>query len=165
MSSSLILWVWSYVNPLTTVRFSQAINSLFSTGLSNESSLLSVSWRVGFYSFWRVLLWSSAESSRDRVSYSNRHTVVLISDDERGEIRTPSSIRSLSRGQTLELSVSVDLTKIKKRVLIQVTGMSCASCVAKIERHLMKKKGEEFIICCVNLIPSTMVWTIVVAHQ
>ena len=45
----------------------------------------------------------------------------------------------------MELSVSVDLTKIKKRVLIQVTGMSCASCVAKIERHLMKKKGEEFI--------------------
>ena len=71
--------------------------------------------------------------------------MVVISDDERGENRTPPSIRRLSRGQTLELSVSVDLTKIKKRVLIQVTGMSCASCVAKIERHLMKKKGEEFI--------------------
>ena len=70
---------------------------------------------------------------------------MVISDDERGETRTPPSIRRLSRGQTLELSVSVDLTKIKKRVLIQVTGMSCASCVAKIERHLMKKKGEEFI--------------------
>ena len=70
---------------------------------------------------------------------------MLISDDERGETRTPPSIRRLSRGQTLELSVSVDSTKIKKRVLIQVTGMSCASCVAKIERHLMKKKGEEFI--------------------
>ena len=68
--------------------------------------------------------------------------MVLISDDERGETRTPPSIKE---GQTLELSVSVDLTKIKKRVLIQVTGMSCASCVAKIERHLMKKKGEEFI--------------------
>ena len=48
------------------------------------------------------------------------------------------------KGQTLELSVSVDLTKIRKRVLIQVTGMSCASCVAKIERYLVKKKGEEF---------------------
>ena len=68
--------------------------------------------------------------------------MVLISDDERGETKTPPSIKE---GQTLELSVSVDLTKIKKRVLIQVTGMSCASCVAKIERHLMKKKGEEFI--------------------
>ena len=71
--------------------------------------------------------------------------MVLITEDERGETRTPPPIRRLSRGQTLELSVSVDLTKIKKRVLIQVTGMSCASCVAKIERHLIKKRGEEFI--------------------
>lgn len=68
--------------------------------------------------------------------------MVLISDDERCETRTPPSIKE---EQTLELSVSVDLTKIKKRVLMQVTGMSCASCVAKIERHLMKKRGEEFI--------------------
>ena len=39
----------------------------------------------------------------------------------------------------------VDFSAIRKRVVIQVTGMSCSSCVAKIERHLMKKKGEEFI--------------------
>ena len=70
--------------------------------------------------------------------------MIVISDDEMTETRTPASIRRLSRGQTLELSVSVDQTKIRKRVLIQVTGMSCASCVAKIERYLVKKKGEEF---------------------
>ena len=74
--------------------------------------------------------------------------MIVISDDEMTETRTPPSIRRLSRGQTLELSVSVDQTKIRKRVLIQVTGMSCASCVAKIERYLIKKKGEEFTIHC-----------------
>ena len=69
--------------------------------------------------------------------------MVLILDDERVETRTPTSVTRLNQEQTLELSVSVDLTKIRKRVLIQVTGMSCASCVAKIERYLGKKKGEE----------------------
>ena len=50
----------------------------------------------------------------------------------------------------MELSdFSVDLTKPRKRVLIQVTGMSCASCVAKIERHLGKKRGEEGLIVSV----------------
>jgi len=66
---------------------------------------------------------------------------VVILHNERAETRASPSI---IQGQTLELSVSVDLTKIRKRVLIQVTGMSCASCVAKIERYLVKKKGEEF---------------------
>ena len=31
---------------------------------------------------------------------------------------------------------------LKKRVQLRVTGMSCASCVAKIERHLSKRPGE-----------------------
>ena len=67
--------------------------------------------------------------------------------DDRDGVRTPPPIRRLSRGQRLELSdFSVDLTKPRKRVLIQVTGMSCASCVAKIERHLGKKRGEEGLI-------------------
>ena len=66
---------------------------------------------------------------------------MVILHDEGAETRASPSI---IQGQTLELSVSVDLTKIRKRVLIQVTGMSCASCVAKIERYLVKKKGEEF---------------------
>ena len=78
--------------------------------------------------------------------------MIEISDDEMTETRTPPSIRRLSRGQTLELSVSVDQTKIRKRVLIQVTGMSCASCVAKIERYLIKKKGEEFTIHIMTLL-------------
>ena len=73
--------------------------------------------------------------------------VVITPDDERDGARTPPPIRKLSREQRLELSdFSVDLTKPRKRVLIQVTGMSCSSCVAKIERHLGKKRGEEGLI-------------------
>lgn len=30
----------------------------------------------------------------------------------------------------------------KKKAVIRVTGMSCSSCVAKIERHLGKKDGK-----------------------
>ena len=76
-------------------------------------------------------------------------------DDERDGARTPPPIRRLSRGQRLELSdFSVDLTKPRKRVLIQVTGMSCASCVAKIERHLGKKRGEEGLIYSVGSWPT-----------
>lgn len=48
-------------------------------------------------------------------------------------------IGSRSAGGKDELSAS------RKRVHVQVTGMSCASCVAKIERHLKKQPGE---ICC-----------------
>ena len=36
----------------------------------------------------------------------------------------------------------VDLGQERKRALIQVTGMSCSSCVTKIERHLAKKRGK-----------------------
>ena len=46
----------------------------------------------------------------------------------------------------------------KKRVQLRVTGMSCASCVAKIERHLSKKPGESAAaVSCVGhrLLPET----------
>ena len=42
---------------------------------------------------------------------------------------------ALSKGKE-ELSAS------RKRIQVQVTGMSCASCVAKIERHLKQQPGE-----------------------
>lgn len=35
-----------------------------------------------------------------------------------------------------------EISANKKRILVHVTGMSCASCVAKIERHLKKQPGE-----------------------
>ena len=41
----------------------------------------------------------------------------------------------------------VDLGQERKRALIQVTGMSCSSCVTKIERHLAKKRGKPEGLC------------------
>ena len=38
-----------------------------------------------------------------------------------------------------------ELSPNRKRIHVQVTGMSCASCVAKIERHLKQQSGE---YCC-----------------
>ena len=35
-----------------------------------------------------------------------------------------------------------ELSPNRKRIQVQVTGMSCASCVAKIERHLKQQPGE-----------------------
>ena len=29
---------------------------------------------------------------------------------------------------------------------LKITGMSCSSCVAKIERHMKKKRGKLFLI-------------------
>ena len=91
-------------------------------------------------------------SSRARVSFSNRHTIVEVLDESAG-IKTPPPIKKLSHGHRLELSdYSVDLTGNKKRVQFQVTGMNCASCVAKIERHLGRKRGGYGIFqpltCC-----------------
>ena len=39
-----------------------------------------------------------------------------------------------------------ELSANRKRILVQVTGMSCASCVAKIERHLKQQPGEHLSI-------------------
>ena len=41
-----------------------------------------------------------------------------------------------------------ELSANRKRVQVQVTGMNCASCVAKIERHLKKKPGKVFESYC-----------------
>lgn len=40
-----------------------------------------------------------------------------------------------------------ELSPNRKRTLVQVTGMSCASCVAKIERHLKQKPGKLCLPC------------------
>jgi len=90
---------------------------------------------------WLCVFSAATDSSRARVSFSNRHTVVEIMN-ERAGIKTPTPIKKLGHGHRLEMSdYSVDLTGNKKRVQIQVTGMNCASCVAKIERHLRRKRG------------------------
>ena len=38
-----------------------------------------------------------------------------------------------------------ELSASRKRIHVQVTGMTCSSCVSKIERHLKKQPGE--VLC------------------
>ena len=38
--------------------------------------------------------------------------------------------------------VNIDEKDALQKAQFHVTGMSCASCVNKVERHLKKKKGE-----------------------
>ena len=38
----------------------------------------------------------------------------------------------------------------KKRVQLRVTGMSCSSCVAKIERHMSRRPGQPSASCGVG---------------
>ena len=50
------------------------------------------------------------------------------------------------RGETVIFSDGSDSSNRKKAV-VRVTGMSCSSCVAKIERHLGKTDGEKPSSC------------------
>ena len=51
----------------------------------------------------------------------------------------------------------MELGHDRKRVLIRVTGMTCTSCVAKIERELAKKPGVCVCVCvCVCVYVCTM---------
>ena len=55
-----------------------------------------------------------------------------------------SSIRS-QRPPNGRLGESSDALKIEK-CFIGVTGMTCTSCVANIERNLLKHRGEDVIL-------------------
>ena len=56
---------------------------------------------------------------------------------------------SPARGGGSEVVVLSDGSdSTKKKAVVKVTGMSCSSCVAKIERHLGKMDGEQHTLCC-----------------
>ncbi len=79
------------------------------------------------------------------VTFKAKTTIVHI--DERTasgqSLQAPSARRKVSLGRKVELlNLSVDVGHSKRRIQVQITGMSCSSCVAKIERHLSKKTGE-----------------------
>ena len=82
------------------------------------------------------------------LQYPN-HSGVCISDKpltshfclQLSPINSPSRSKPQSSG--LGSAVGKDeLSASRKRIHVQVTGMSCSSCVSKIERHLKKQPGE-----------------------
>lgn len=86
--------------------------------------------------------------NRERVSVTFKETATIVHLDDRTlsrSMQAPPSTRKLPRGRKLELSdVSVEQeARSKKKLQVHISGMSCSSCVAKIERHLAKKKGNE----------------------
>ncbi len=87
------------------------------------------------------------------MSVTFKDTATILNIDERtasGRSVRPPTITRLSRGRRLEMSdVSVDgaPSANKRRLQVMISGMSCSSCVAKIERHLGKKKGQPMHLC------------------
>lgn len=92
--------------------------------------------------FQRFSFYCFVSFSDQVLSDTDNNDLTVIYSKKRKKIRSPMSPISPSV-PSINTSNDFDIIPNTMKSYFHVTGMSCSSCVGKIEREVKKKKGEE----------------------